>query len=382
MKQENPGGLFKATYERIIRHNDKASSYVENINYYDSRAISKIKENLIGKKALKISSKSYEYNQLEIHNFNFIRDFMYYFNKLFNFEKRNLEHMLNTFIDKNEKEIIKADLIHAHWAYPNGYLAYRISQKYDLPYFITSHGNDLNNIRETEVPFLIEAMENAEKCFFVSKQLLENARAKGYSGKNAEITYNGVDIERFRRVKHKNSTNKVVGYVGALELVKGADLLPEIFAAIRKKYTEDVSFAVVGKGSLKNQIQERFKQNKIAVEFIGHIGFDEIPQELETMDVLIVPSRNEGLGMVILEANAMEVPAVGTKVGGIPEAIGYNENIIELGPTMIDNMAKRVVTILNSEKNDAIKYRKHIEKHFLWEDIVEFEHQQYLNVLE
>ena len=198
MKEGHAGGLFKATYERIMRHNDKASSYIENINYHDSRIITFIKERLFKKESLKLTNRDYVYESLKIHNLNFVRGIRYYFNKIFNLEKNNLDDMVAALIGKNKKELAEADIIHAHWGYPNGYLAYQASKQYDIPYFITFHGSDLNNIQDKEAVFLLEAMENAEKCFFVSKQLLENAITLGYSGLNAEITYNGVDLEHFK----------------------------------------------------------------------------------------------------------------------------------------------------------------------------------------
>lgn len=382
MKEGHAGGLFKATYERIVRHNRSETSYIENINYYDSQLITLIKEHVLKKHSLKRASHDYFYESIKINNFNFIRGIKYYFNNHFNLEKNNLDSMVKTFIEKNQKEIAGSDIIHAHWGYPNGYLAYQISQKYNIPYFITFHGSDINNIKEKEIRFLIEAMENAEKCFFVSKQLLKNAIDLGYSGLNAEITYNGVELEHFKIPDKSLQENKIVGYIGSLEPIKGADLLPEIFEAIAERNEETINFKIIGDGSLKKAIQTAIEANHLPIQLLGQLDFEEVPKILKEIDVLVVPSRNEGLGMVILEANAMGIPAVGTNVGGIPEAIGYKENLIELNEDMIENMAERVTDILTNDREDPNKYRKRVEDHFLWEDIVEIEHKNYLNALE
>ncbi len=382
MKEGHAGGLFKATYERIMRHNDKASSYIENINYHDSRIITFIKERLFKKESLKLTNRDYVYESLKIHNLNFVRGIRYYFNKIFNLEKNNLDDMVAALIGKNKKELAEADIIHAHWGYPNGYLAYQASKQYDIPYFITFHGSDLNNIQDKEAVFLLEAMENAEKCFFVSKQLLENAITLGYSGLNAEITYNGVDLEHFKIPDKSLQENKIVGYIGSLEPVKGADRLPELFEQIAVKSEEMPDFIIVGEGSLKQEIQKAFEMSELPVQMPGQIAFEKIPKILKGIDVLVVPSRNEGLGMVILEANAMGIPAVGTNIGGIPEAIGYQENLIEPDEELIENMAQRVTTILDNDREDPEKYRNRVRNQFLWEDIVEIEHQHYLNALE
>lgn len=382
MKKGHAGGLFKATSERIIRHNHNGTSYIENINYYDSQVISFIKQLVFKKDPLEKSTNDYRYESLKIHNLNFVRGLKYYFNKIFNLEKNNLDNMLSAFIEKNTEEIIDADIIHAHWGYPNGHLAYRVSKLYDVPYFITFHGSDLNNIKEKEAVYLIEAMENADKCFFVSKQLLNNALDLGYSGLNAEVTYNGVDIEDFRIPDKSLQEIKKVGYIGSLERIKGADLLPEIFERIAQKNEEIIDFTIIGNGSLKKDIQKNLEANGIPVELTGQLDFEVIPKKLEGIDVLVVPSRNEGLGMVILEANAMGIPAVGTNVGGIPEAIGYKENLIEPNEDLVEKMAERITAILQSDRDDTDKYRKRVEDYFLWEDIIEIERKNYLNALE
>lgn len=381
MKEEKLGGLFKATYERIVRHHTQATSYIENINYYDSRMIAWLKESIIKKEALSKTRDEYQYQSLRINNLNFVRGFAYYLNKIFNREQNILDAMVNTFIQKNKKEIKEADLIHAHWGYPNGYIAYQVSKQYDLPYFITFHGSDLNNIREKELVFLLEAMEHAEKCFFVSQELLNHALTKGYSGSNAEVTYNGVDIEQFTIPNQPIKREKVVGYIGALESIKGADLLPEIFSNIQNKTEEPIHFQIIGEGSLKKAMEQGVRERNLKVQFTGNIEFENVPDQLADVDVLVVPSRKEGLGMVILEANAMGIPAVGTKVGGIPEAIGYTDNLIELNQEMTINMAQRVAELLANNQKDAQKYRNHVKKSFSWEDTVATEWENYLKTV-
>lgn len=383
MKPKRAGGLFKATYERIVRHNKQAKIYIENINFYDNSTITFIKTYLFNNRySLKQASLKYNYELLEINNFNFARGIKYHFSEKIQFEKNNLDSMADAFIKKNKQEISEADVIHAHWGYPNGYLAYRAAQKYDKPYFITFHGSDLNSTKKKEVPYLLESMEYAETCFFVSKQLLKNAIDLGYSGSNTAITYNGVDLEDFKIPCKSLQENKKVGYIGSLEPVKGADLLPEIFEEIAKRTDERIDFTIVGDGSLKNTIETTVEASNLPVEFTGQVDFEEIPKILEGVDVLVVPSRNEGLGMVILEANAMGIPAVGMNVGGIPEAIGYKENLIEPTEDRIENMAQRVSTILENDREDPNKYRNRVKENFLWEDIVEIERKHYLNALE
>lgn len=375
MDEGNFGGLFKATYERLKRHQNEQR--IVNINYYDSPIIAQVKEKVFRKVPLKKPKDNYQYKERTIHNLNAVRGITYYKNKILKNEKEILDTIFERFLKKNTQDLTTFDMIHAHWGYPNGYLAYQLAQKYQLPYFITFHGSDLNNIQKHQKEYLLKAMENAAKCFFVSQQLLENAKEIGYSGKNALITYNGVDPNVFQPVeKSQQEDEKRVGYIGALEKVKGADLLVELYAKIQEKHPT-VSLMIIGDGSLKETLVTESRSKQLMVEFVPQVPFDSIPKYLGQIDVLVMPSRNEGLGMIILEAHAMGVPVVATKVGGIPEAIGNEADLVDMDQQLIENMANRVSQILTNKAIDVREYRDRIATDFSWETIVALEESVY-----
>ena len=64
---------------------------------------------------------------------------------------------------------------------------------------------------------------------------------------------------------------------------------------------------------------------------------------MNTMDVMILPSKREGFGCVVTEANACGAAVVGSNAGGIPEAIGIEENVVNDGEGFEERSAKRVV---------------------------------------
>lgn len=378
MQENNGGGLFKATYERIVRHANVYDTYIINLNTFEDSLIKFIKSKMFSKKIYVKQNAYFDVDGLRIHNLNKEIHLNYYWNKIIKKQKTNINDTLNLIVNKFGEIISTSNIIHAHWG-RNAYIAYELSNKYNIPYFLTFHGSDINRIKKSEIHFLIEAMENANKCFFVSKQLLKNAMKLGYSGLNAEITYNGVDIKKFNIVGKPTKSINVVGYIGDLKTIKGADLLPEIFIEINK-LEESTNFIIVGDGYLKKEIMNKLKQIKEKVRYTGYIAFDKIPNILEKIDVLIVPSREEGLGMIILEANAMGIPVVGTNIGGIPEAIGDSKNLIEWDEKFISNMVNRVGEILRGGLEDEQYYRRRIIDKFLWEDIVKIERKNYEKV--
>ncbi len=381
LQTSDKGGLFKATYERIVRHNKSNESYTISNNYYDSKGVALLKRKLLNKKGTTALSETQVINELEINNLNFKNNLLCYIKRKFNLDKSFLSDVIKFYQKKYHSILTQTEIIHAHWGYPNGYLAYQLGMEYDIPYFITFHGSDINNIQKNELVLLLPAMEKAEKCFFVSKQLLENAKKIGYSGLNAEVTYNGVDINQFKIPQEKSTKIPTIGYVGALEEVKGADLLPEIFKHIQETVSTKPAFIITGEGTLREEIQEKIEEKELVVTFTGHVEFQKMPKILEIMDVLIIPSRNEGLGMIILEANAMGIPVVGARVGGIPEAIGYQENLITMNHNLETNMAHRVVSLINGTMDNAQKYRKRIIEKFQWQQTIETEQKRYCEAL-
>lgn len=218
---------------------------------------------------------------------------------------------------KNEKDI---DLIHLHWFWPIGLGVKKYSAKYDIPYVITCHGSEINVTMQN--PRLrtatVDILENAKKVEFVSLALLNRAKSFGYSGKNAEVVYNGIDTSIFN-VQHIEQKAKVVGFVGNLIPIKGVDRLPEIFGKIKQKYTGNVTFTVVGKGSMEDELKHSTEE--LSIKFTGQLTQAELAAEYAKMNVLVVPSREEGYSCAIKEAQACGVIPVGNNVGGIKEAI-------------------------------------------------------------
>ncbi|WP_411954018.1 glycosyltransferase [Alkalibacillus sp. S2W] len=379
LNQNKPGGLFNATYERISRHAKKNSVHINNNNMYPTILPRFIKRILKGgefqgsklRKVVKV-------RELTVHNHNIPLSLLRYIQWFI--KGMTVDHVLKIYKKNLHNEILRSDIIHAHWGMPHGYIAYLLGKEYKKPYFVTMHGSDVNNIKKKNRNKLIATMENAEKCFFVSEALLGAALKMGYSGKNAIVTYNGVDTNNFQLKNDFSGETKTVAYIGSLEYKKGADMLPKIFNEINMRNSQ-INFKIIGDGSLKALLKEQMVQLNVVnqVEFTGEINQNEVPSIMKNVDLLVIPSRMEGLGMVVLEANAMGIPVVGSNVGGIPEAIGNNKNVFNLDKYYIFNLCDRAMEILENEDSEvnASLLRNRVEQYFDWESIVSFEKKQY-----
>jgi len=279
----------------------------------------------------------------------------------------------------------KYDLIHAHGMFnpPAGLVAKLLSQKLNIPYVVTCHGSDINLLMENAKELYIDVLGNADKVIFVSNALLNKAKSLSYSGTNAVVIPNGIDPKIFKPLdkekikKELGLSKKVVGFVGGLKPIKRADKFPEIFENIAS--TQEVEFLVVGDGELRENVEKECKQKNLNVKFVGRVPNDEVPYYMNAMDVMILPSRNEGFGAVIIEAQACGVPVVGSSNGGIPEAIGDGGMAVEEGEDFEKRFADAVVELLKNPINSS--YLRERALGFSWENIVKKEVKVYEEVV-
>ncbi|MDM7320861.1 MAG: glycosyltransferase family 4 protein [Fervidobacterium sp.] len=282
------------------------------------------------------------------------------------------------------------DLIHAHGMYtlPAGLIAQILSEKYSKPYVLTVHGSDVNILMEKRKKVYLDVFESAQAVIFVSNALLEKARSFGYSGKNAVVIPNGYDPQIFRSLDKDQVRRqlgiytegyKYVGFVGNLIEIKRADKLVEIFDMIRKGYPK-VKFIVVGVGHLRDKMEQEAEDKGLEVLFTGRLDQSEVAKYMNAMDVMVLPSRNEGWPCVVLEAQVCGTCVVGSSNGGIPEAIGFQEYVVEEGPDFEERFAKKVVEVLRSGY-DRQKIVQRAQK-YTWEYIVKMEKQVYEAVLQ
>lgn len=279
----------------------------------------------------------------------------------------------------------KYDLIHAHGMFnpPAGLVAKLLSQKLNIPYVVTCHGSDINLLMENAKELYIDVLGNADKVIFVSNALLNKAKSLSYSGTNAVVIPNGIDPKIFKpldkeKIKKELGLNKkVVGYVGNLKYVKRADKFSEIFENIALK--QEVEFLVVGDGELRENVEKECRQKSLKVKFLGRVPNDEVPYYMNAMDVMILPSRNEGFGAVVIEAQACGVPVVGSSNGGIPEAIGDGGITVEEGEDFEKRFADAVVELLKNPINSS--YLRERALGFSWENIVKKEVKVYEEVV-
>ena len=236
------------------------------------------------------------------------------------------------------------DVIVAH-SYEAGLVAYEANLNYGVPYTVTWHGSDVHTHPmndESRRALTAKIMEHASVNFFVS-EALSSAASKITDEARKGILYNGVSENFYRfddaqRLKLREQyglapDDKVVAYVGNFLPVKNVAVLPDLFARIQDDFEmclrdcpecdNELKFWVVGDGKMRADVEPSvLKSVGSEVKFWGNLPVEVMPQIMNCIDVLLLPSRNEGLPLVTLEALRCGASVLGAEVGGIPEVIG------------------------------------------------------------
>lgn len=289
--------------------------------------------------------------------------------------KRNLFHALYGIIFKRDviykRQMLKLaesfknyDAISSHWTFAH-YLAYFINKKYGIPYTTTWHGSDINvyamsDKHKDRKEKHGEIFENAKMNFFVSKALAQNAQKVSTRGKKTHI-YTGAanefysyPEERKRELRKKYGVleKKVIAFSGNLVPVKNPIALPEIFNRVYKELGKDALFWVIGDGNQRIAVEKQINELNLPNRFFGNVHPKEMPDLMNCIDVLVAPSINEGVSLVLQEIRACGGYGVGSKIGGIPEVIG-DENCFEIDNNFAECISNRII--------DIIKHNEHMQ---------------------
>ncbi|HAJ57172.1 MAG TPA: hypothetical protein DCL35_05320 [Candidatus Omnitrophica bacterium] len=169
-----------------------------------------------------------------------------------------------------------------------------------------------------------------------------------------EVVYSGVDLGLLRPVYAADRLRPdggvyTVGMFGRLEPVKGAGYFIEA-AGIALKECDDVKFLIVGDGSLRNELEDKVRRAGLAEKIIFTGWREDIDAVMSGLDILVLPSLNEAVGRSALEAQAMGIPVVATKVGGVPEIVKDGVTGLLVGPGDAGALAEAILKLLKDDK--------------------------------
>lgn len=221
----------------------------------------------------------------------------------------------------------KPDIIMAQACYPGILIAEYLADKYDVPihlhirlggFMFEKMLSELGSIRDE----LLNAINKA-KAITVTSDFHGREMSKWAS--NTKTLFNPVDLDFFQ-IREENEEHALA--IGRLENEKGFDLL---LKAVAK--TSNLQVKIVGSGTQEDQLRKQINKLNLTdrVNLVGERNREEVRELVQKSKFLILPSRYETFGNVLLEAMACGKPVVATKCGGPEEIvlpdIGYLTNV-------------------------------------------------------
>ena len=240
-----------------------------------------------------------------------------------------MQWSLSLLANKWIKGISPAKIL-ASWAYPDAVAALAIAKKFNTEFYLKVHGSDINmHAIYPERAKQITAMANhAQGILSVSQDLANKMAGMGINKDKIHVIYNGVNLEKFKPM-HVNNESSYILFIGNLKHDKGVIELIHAFIQIHEKFPE-LQLRYIGSGNMSAKLQEIITEhelnNKIKLE--GVKAHDQLPDIIAQATLLALPSYNEGVPNVVLEAMACATPVVVTRVGGIPEVVTKDTGII------------------------------------------------------
>lgn len=211
---------------------------------------------------------------------------------------------------------LRPDVMHAHWWFPCGLAA--AASRASVPLVVTSHGSDLRLAARSSLARMLfrRVARRAAAYTAVSDWLVRTARAMG-APRDVTVAPMPVDVTRFEPSVAERARS--VLFVGRLNAQKGpADLL-----AAAKTLPGDVTFDIVGDGPDRGALEARAQSSGLAerVHWHGQLPQSAVVSFYRRAAVVAVPSREEGLGLVVVEALLTATPVVAYRSGGVAELV-------------------------------------------------------------
>ena len=230
-------------------------------------------------------------------------------------------------------EQLGIDHLHAHFATWASEVACHVSVLTGIPFSFTAHAKDIfhNDVNKQQLAWRMARTKLVITVSDFNKVYLNDLLA--VSGKTGRIErlYNGIDLDLFAPQVRDPEPSLIVG-IGRLVEKKGFDYLIDACRLLKQEGRE-FRCVIVGEGEQRAALTARISEHRLdnEVTLVGAMTQAEVIALLKRATVFALPcvvgqdGNRDGLPTVLLEAMALEVPVVSTRVTGIPEIIDHGQ---------------------------------------------------------
>jgi glycosyltransferase involved in cell wall biosynthesis len=182
----------------------------------------------------------------------------------------------------------------------------------------------------------------------------------------------GVDLELFHpnqfsldfRKRYESEKGKIIIHVGRLAKEKNIDALRPLLNL------PDITLLLIGTGVEEMRLRRLFAKTR--THFLGNLEKKELAQAYASSDLLVVPSKTETLGIVMLEAMACGCPIVGANAGAIPDVLSnLSQGARVCNPNNTTEFIQTVQNMLNKVDDATYNYLRQYSQNYTWDNAVD-----------
>jgi teichuronic acid biosynthesis glycosyltransferase TuaC len=274
-----------------------------------------------------------------------------------------------------EKHHLHFDLIHAHFTWPSGYIGVRLKEKTGKPVIVTIHEDCDWFTQEVgmEHPLMNAAWTGASALIRVNNKdipLLKTYNENVYGIPNGfSPAFHPLDTSEARKQLGLPQDAKILFTLGYLTKRKGFNYLIDVVGQICGQ-RDDVLCFIGGTGAERGNLQGQINDLQLGekVTLLGSVPGDQLTLWMNSCDLFVLPSLNEGNPTVMFEAMGCGKPFVGTNVGGVPEIIISDAYGLLVKPADPKDLEEKILMALDRgwDREMILRYAAQ----FTWENIV------------
>lgn len=214
----------------------------------------------------------------------------------------------------------------------------------------------------------------SDRIIIYSENIIKEFKLEKYKSKISIARRHFLDFDKFKIQKQLSERDNLVGYIGRLSREKGILNFIEAISKVLET-REDVSFLIGGDGPLRGEVAEYLKRADLngKVNFVGWIPYDRLPEYLNELKLVVIPSYTETGPLSMVEAMACGTPVLITPVGTAPEIIRDGETGFILKDNSPECIVESIGRALNHPDLEEIVRNAHalVEKEYSYEVLVD-----------
>ncbi|MEN4005915.1 MAG: glycosyltransferase family 4 protein [Methanobacteriaceae archaeon] len=287
------------------------------------------------------------------------------------------------------------DIIHTHIPTPwSADWSNIISKLKNKPLVITYHNDIIGDGVASHIASFYNStalkslLNNADRIIITQPNYLHSSPYLEKYEDKIDVIPNGVDVEKFKSFNVNKNKNTIffLSLLDEFHKYKGLGYLLKALKQVRK-VIPDVKLIIGGKGALLDYYSKMVNDLGLNnVEFHGFIPDEKLPEYYGRSSVFVLPSissKQEGFGIVALEALACKTPVISTEIVGVASDVKKSKSGVIVPPMDVDELAGAIIKVLNDENaaSMGLRGRKLVEDKYTWSRIAKMIHKIYKELL-